>query len=363
MEAKMFNNIPITHPKPDSKKFINHLLGKEQMPVAPLVEYNIDDTHIRRIIGKFLNRKWVSWGGTRSEQTAYLDNFIEIWYRMGYDFVRFERSLRFEEKRVAGKDRSWVDQHKGAIQNWQDFENYQWPRVQDFDFFPYEYINAHLPDGMGFIVSHAGGIFEHLSQIMSFEMLCFALHDQLDLVNAIVDKIANLELEFYDNILNLDRVIALWPGDDMGFRSGTMISPNDLRRFILPWHRRFAQMAHRRNIPYFLHSCGNLSDIMEDLIEDVKIDGKHSFEDAIIPVEDFYAQYGTRIAVLGGVDINILASGSPEEVRHRSRKLIEKCGQAGRFGIGSGNSIPDYVPTENYLAMVDERHRLANVVG
>lgn len=57
MEAKMFNNIPITHPKPDSKKFINHLLGKEQMPVVPLVEYNIDDTHIRRIIGKFLNRK------------------------------------------------------------------------------------------------------------------------------------------------------------------------------------------------------------------------------------------------------------------------------------------------------------------
>lgn len=55
---------------------------------------------------------------------------------MGYDFVRFERSLKFEEKRVAGKDRSCVDQHKGAIQNWQDFENYQWPRVQDFDFFP-----------------------------------------------------------------------------------------------------------------------------------------------------------------------------------------------------------------------------------
>jgi uroporphyrinogen decarboxylase len=93
---------------------------------------------------------------------------------------------------------------------------------------------------------------------------------------------------------------------------------------------------------------------MEDLIEDVKIDGKHSFENAIIPIQDFQARFGRRIAVLGGLDVNILSTQSPEEVRKGTRHLIETCGSRGRFAIGSGNSIPSYVPVENYLAMVDE---------
>ena len=68
---------------------------------------------------------------------------------------------------------------------------------------------------------------------------------------------------------------------------------------------------------------------MEDLIEDVQIDGKHSYEDAILPVEDFQARYGSRIAVLGGVDVNRLTVDSEEHVRQRVRTLIETCGARG----------------------------------
>jgi uroporphyrinogen decarboxylase len=103
-----------------------------------------------------------------------------------------------------------------------------------------------------------------------------------------------------------------------------------------------------------LHSCGNLDTIYEDLISDVGINGKHSFEDAILPVEQFYARYGERIAVLGGIDVDILAAGTPQQVRKRARTLIAVCGARGRYAIGSGNSIPSYIPAENYLAMVDE---------
>ena len=48
----------------------------------------------------------------------------------------------------------------------------------------------------------------------------------------------------------------------------------------------------------FLHSCGNLAGIMDELIDEVKIDGKHSFEDAIIPAEEFQRKYGDRVTVL-----------------------------------------------------------------
>ena len=112
----------------------------------------------------------------------------------------------------------------------------------------------------------------------------------------------------------------------MGFHSGTLISPDALREYCLPWHKKFAQMAHERGVPYFLHSCGDVLAVAEDLIEDVGIDDKHSFEDSIIPVEEFQRRYGARIGVLGGVDVHTLSAGSPEEVRARVRFLLETCG-------------------------------------
>jgi uroporphyrinogen decarboxylase len=215
---------------------------------------------------------------------------------------------------------------------------------------------------MGLLVCHAGGLFEHLSMILSYEGLCLALYDQPALVQAVVDKLGELMTGFYGHLLDLDRVVAIFPGDDMGFRSGTLISPDHLRRLILPWHKRFAAMTHARGLPYFLHSCGNLIAILEDLIQDVGIDAKHSYEDVIFPVQEFQARYGGRagrIGVLGGLDVHILASGTPEAVRRKTRFLVETCGGRGRYAVGSGNSVPSYIPVENYLAMVDE----ALVVG
>ena len=96
-----------------------------------------------------------------------------------------------------------------------------------------------------------------------------------------------------------------------------MISPRDLRPYALPGYsgllRSLMIMACPISAP-----CGNISAIMDDLIADVGRRRKHSYEDAIIPVEDFQRTYGDRIAVLGRIDINILF-GEP----HRSGSACE----------------------------------------
>jgi uroporphyrinogen decarboxylase len=189
---------------------------------------------------------------------------------------------------------------------------------------------------------------------MSYEGLCLALKEDPTLVRDVAGRIGGLMEGFYRHLLDLPGLVAVFPGDDMGFRTGTLISPSDLKTHVLPWHKRFAAMAHAKDLPYFLHSCGNLASLMDDLIDEVGIDGKHSFEDAILPAEEFQARYGGRIAVLGGLDLNILSAGTEEDVRKRTRRLIETCGARGRYAVGSGNSIPSYVPVGNYLALVDE---------
>ncbi len=362
--AHTFPHIPLTKAAPDADLFVRTLMGKAQTHRAPLIEYIVDDVVMRPIVEQLLGRAWAPSGPGRAEQTAFLDNTIHFWKGMGYDFVRFEESLALPERKnlipdaAPGslKDRAWPDEHEGVITGWEDFERYPWPRVEEFDFFPFEYLNAHLPDGMGLISSHGGGVFEHLSWIMSFEGLCNALYENPELVKAVADRLGELMKGFYRHLLDLDRLVAVFPGDDMGYRTATMISPRDLRTYILPWHKQFAGMAHERGVPYFLHSCGNILAIMEDLLTDVGIDGKHSYEDAIIPADAFQQRYHNRVAVLGGVDLNILSGKSPEEVRARVRELILLCGPGGRYAIGSGNSVPSYVPVDNYLSMIDESY-------
>lgn len=358
----MLHHLPLKHPQPDARRFINILMGREKSARVPLVEYIVDDVVMRPIVTDLLGRQWAPEAADRESQKAYLDNFIALWQRLGYDFVRFERALAFPVKQMvepdpvpgSDKQRAWADEHEGSIRTWEDFERYPWPTVEQMDFFPFEYLNAHLPEGMGLMSSHGGGVFEHLSWIMSFEGLCRALYEDRPLVEAVANRLGELMTGFYQHLLDLDHLIAVFPGDDMGFRTGPLISPKDLRALILPWHKRFAAMAHAKGLPYFLHSCGDVLKIMEDLIADVGIDGKHSYEDVIIPAPEFQARYGDRIAVLGGMDVNILAAATPAQVRERARFLLETCGSRGRYALGSGNSIPSYVPPENYLAMLDE---------
>ncbi len=77
------------------------------------------------------------------------------------------------------------------------------------------------------------------------------------------------------------------------------------------------------------HSCGNMYKLMDDLIDDVGIDSKHSFEDKILPVEEAYRRWGDRIAILGGVDMDLLGRGTEEAVRARTREILDACGVNG----------------------------------
>jgi uroporphyrinogen decarboxylase len=364
-----FPHLPLEKARPDAGRFIDVLMGRRSADRPPLVEYLVDEAVRKPIVTGLLGRAWVEpVPGDRPGLEADLDNVIAFWRGLGYDFVRFEESLPFVETEVVGPDvsqrsgqRHWRDMRRGAIASWSDFERYPWPSVGPAALANYEYLASHLPEGMGLMACHAGGMYEHLSAIFSYEGLCYALHDQPDLVEAVAERLGGIMLDFYRALVELPHLVAVFPGDDMGFRSATLLPPETLRRLILPWHKKFAGLAHERGLPYFLHSCGNLEAILPDLLGEVGIDGKHSFENAILPVEEFQTRYGRRVGVLGGVDIDILARASPEGVRAEVRRIVNVCGPRGRFAVGSGNSIPSYIPVENYLAMVDEAMGPADV--
>jgi uroporphyrinogen decarboxylase len=143
----------------------------------------------------------------------------------------------------------------------------------------------------------------------------------------------------------------------MGFKTGTLISPKDLREFVLPGHRLLAKMTHSTGRPYLLHSCGKLDQIFDDLIEDVGIDGKHSYEDTIADVRDLKGTLGSRIALLGGIDVDFLCRADETAIRERVRETLNRCQPGGGFCLGTGNTVANYIPVDHYLAMLDEGRR------
>jgi uroporphyrinogen decarboxylase len=91
---------------------------------------------------------------------------------------------------------------------------------------------------------------------------------------------------------------------------------------------------------------------MDIIVDELKYDAKHSFEDNILAVEQAWKLWHEKIAILGGIDMDFLVRSEPEAIRERCRKMLELTGSQA-YALGSGNSIPTYVPIDNYLAMID----------
>ncbi|MBA7705022.1 hypothetical protein ES703_113846 [subsurface metagenome] len=282
---------------------------------------------------------------------------------LGYDYVPVTSGpnlprtnvLSIHDTAELSRDqRVWVDEHHGVIETREDFEKYPWPSPRDVDYSFIENLSKILPDGMMVIGSTNGGVLENVTWLMGYENLCYVLYDDRHLAKDMFDRVGEILLSAYSTMAQMEWVGALVLGDDMGFRTSTMMSPEHLREYVLPWHKKIAEAAHAYDKPFILHCCGNVDEIMEDFIEYVGIDAKHSFEDVIMPVTEVKRKYGERISILGGIDMDFLCRASPDEVRRYVRRVLNECAPGGGYCLGTGNSVANYINLENYLTMLDE---------
>jgi len=355
--------MPFDHPTPDFERLRKVLLRQGEPDRVPFVELFADREIMEAVIGEPIP---VLEALDREMQETVLLRSIRFWYESGYDYITVDCPLTMPVNYLVSDDtatdlsrgyRAWVSESAGLIDSWQSFETYPWPRPDDVDYSRLEFVGRHLPDGMGMIFLGPGGQLENMMWIMGYAPFALALKDDPALIEAVAQKVGETLVSVFSTAADMPGIGALWLGDDMGFKTSTMISPNDLRRYVFPWQKKLAEIAHARGLPFLLHSCGNLGGIMDDLIDDVGIDARHSFEDVIQPVAEAKRMYGDRIAILGGIDVDFLCRASEDEVRAYTRRVVEECAPGGGWALGTGNSVANYIPVRNYLAMLDEGRR------
>jgi uroporphyrinogen decarboxylase len=200
------------------------------------------------------------------------------------------------------------------------------------------------------------GILENVMWLLGYEGISYLLYDDEALVADMFTAVGSRIVDYMRRCASHRMVGALQMGEDMGFKTQTLLPPEVYRKHLFPWHRRLVEAVHAEGKPIILHSCGNLAAIMEDVI-DCGWDAKHSFEDGIMPVWEAKERWGDRIAILGGFDVHRIATSSPEQVREHTRFLIRRCAPGGGWALGTGNSVANYIPLANFFAMLDEGRR------
>lgn len=335
--------------KPDFNRLKKVLLREGEPDIIPFYELYADKEIMETVTKKPLSPT----------------SLVEFYYSLGYDYVTSDLNFRYKTYDAATSDtanlsrgeRHFVENNHGMIENRADFDTYDWPVIDAGVANHINQVTKLLPSGMKTILHTCGGVLENVMMLMGYIPFSYALIEDEQLVYDMFEKIGSNHVKAIKTCLDnsdLTKVGAVVMGDDMGFNHSTMISPEHMRKYLFPWQKKVVELIHSYELPMILHTCGNLKAVMDDLIDYVGIDAKHSFEDKIMPVTEAKKKYGDRIAILGGVDMNFLCTSSEEEVRQYTRKVIAECAPGGGYALGTGNSVANYVPLENYLAMLDE---------
>jgi uroporphyrinogen decarboxylase len=139
--------------------------------------------------------------------------------------------------------------------------------------------------------------------------------------NRIVDFYLKANEIFYE--ATKGKIHAILIGNDLGSQLNLMISPNAVRQFVLPGTRKLVEQAKSYGLKVVHHSCGAISEIIDDLI-DCGIDVIHPIQALAKGMEPevLKNRFGSRVTFCGGVDAqNLLISGSEEEVTNKVHEL------------------------------------------
>lgn len=288
---------------------------------------------------------------------------VGLYYNLCHDYVNFTPDCGLLQTPCLasgdtgvnnpGGKREWLDGNDGILANHAGLDEYEWKKPgrwchEKFN----DYANL-LPQGMKLVIRPLG-VFENVRRLMGFVPLSYALYDDEAFISEVFGRVGEAiygSLKVTFDQVDLSHAFAVIMGDDLAAGHGTLVNPDIYRKHVFPWMKRCADLAHSHGMPFGLHSCGDNEQIMEDLITDVGIDAKHSFQDNVIPVQDFKRKYGSRIAVLGGIDMHKLSTLDDETFTTYCRETLRACRQGGGYALGTGNSPATYIRLENFLLM------------
>ena len=328
-------------------------LNNNQPDRVPMYEHGIAFSTMEEIMGVKFGELF--WSKDTDGLRKFFRHYTEFHRLMGYDTVTWELGIAGSMPGCGA-----LGAHMpGVIKNREDFDKYPWGVVEDNYFNTwgnhFRMLREEMPDGMMAVAGPGNGVFECVEDIVGYQNLCLLIADYPDVYEGLFKKVGDVVFGVWKRFLEEfgDVYCGCRFGDDLGFKSSTLLPPDHIRKHLIPQYKRVIDLVHSYGKPFFIHCCGNIFSVMDDLIDVAGIDGKHSNEDVIAPFSVWVEKYGDRICNIGGMDVDVICRGSAEEIKRYTLDVVESTIGHGGVIYGSGNSIPLYMPTKNYVAMVN----------
>jgi len=332
---------------PDCQNIVDAALNRQPKRL-PLYDHVINHPILEKVLGEIL-----PWPDNESNSRTYFKGFSKFFHMLGYDVAAYEGAL---SPALPGGG-ALGTQKEGAIKTMEDFKKYPWDDVPEIYFKMYDSafsaLDASMPEGMRAIGGVGYGVFEVVQDLVGYTELCYMKYDDPELYSNMFQKVGDLLVAIWTELLKKhgDTFCVCRFGDDLGFRTTTLLPAEDVKELIIPQYKRIIDVIHNAGKPFLLHSCGQIFDIFDDIIDIAGIDAKHSNEDAIAPFSEWVNRYGTRIGNFGGVDTDVICHDNLDYIREYTSNVLKECEGKGGIAIGSGNSVPDYINLDAYFAM------------
>ncbi len=179
-----------------------------------------------------------------------------------------------------------------------------------------------------------------------------------DEVHRLHDALCNLYCRYIERAVRDLKPDAFWTSDDLGHQTQLFMRPSVFRAFIKPYYLRIGALLEKHGLHWWLHSCGNNTEVLDDLIE-AGVDVFHPVQKGTMDEVAVARKYGDRMTFLAGIDVqHVLQERDPQGVREEVRFLIDTFDRPdGGMCIAAGNGIVAGTPFENIEAFLDEAVR------
>jgi corrinoid protein of di/trimethylamine methyltransferase len=296
-----------------------------------------------------------------------LQDQVDFWYTAGFDFVTSSSGILEPVRAPEGMTtkgeavhteygdrvaRQWAQEHEGVMTDWEQFEKFPWPSVDEFDLSQWDSFDKNLPKGMKAILL-LGKIYTYVWMSMGAETFFNALENNEELVAAMFDKVGQIQYETFLRVIEHPSVGAVLNPDDIAHNTGLLVHPKYLTKHLFPWYKKMGDVCRDRGIGWIFHSDGDCTDVLDDLIEC----GFHAFnpvQPKCMDIVEVKKRWGDKLCLIGNLNLDsTLTLGSPEDVRAEVYERIRTIAPGGGYMVASSNSITDYVPLENMKALID----------
>ncbi len=348
--------------QPDLNRLLATLRG-EPADRVPNFEILIEDQHVEKLLGRKAGNT-LGVGGDPAKGSAAAENvrpmypkdYIDLCRKIGQDAIALADFWTPIKQRMP--DGSIALLNDKSLKGPADMDRVVWPDDSDVEktvAYVREYVQAAKGTGIG-VVFCGCCIWQSLYEFV------IGLHDCMILMIEepdFFDQLMARSADYYAKVVRgavAAGIDIFYPADDFAYNKGLFVEPRQFEAMWRPHYDRILAPAREANIPMWFHSDGKIDQAV-DMLLGMGINCISPMDPSGIDYRDYKKRYGHRVTLHGNIDVTWpLVQGTPDDVRRDVKAHMDALKPGGRWIAGSSHSIVNYIPHENFLAMIAAIH-------